>query len=495
MQALKRGIQSYLLFILLLTGWLVLHLFFLSADPGVHIGPSRDAWTDEGIYTAQIRNYVNHGQLNIQENPAFFKSPVFSLLLYFPFKLAGTYLETARFSVLMYVIVFLLFFIRKKPDRLFFTIAFVFVFCHILIFTYSHLAMAEILGIMFIISAIYTLKSWPLKDSFMGRLKVIFISLAFFFLAFLTKAMFFYMLFFIPCVFLIVSIKSTLFKSTPPKYYLYFFSISLMAVVLFILIYWSIWIIPRNEWALNVINYEGMNRFPFINDIPGTVKFWILNIHFDSIHVFHSIVFLFTLTFFLLLYFFKRISFRWPGNLWFIWLLFELLKLCMKDHPPRYQISLIAASGFLIAYIVNQMMVNQQKWIKYSAIFLVSLYSGKFIGDIRWLLENRTYSIQSANNYIQKFTNDKDIVMGPWAASLSWNEKAYCIPIWRGYMNDIDIIKTYNPSIIISESDQEDSNSAFLKDNIELNGGKIFNIGGRKVEVYLIKPWDTKEYY
>ena len=37
---------------------------FVSSDPDFNISESRDANTDEGLNSCQIRNFVNHGDLN-----------------------------------------------------------------------------------------------------------------------------------------------------------------------------------------------------------------------------------------------------------------------------------------------------------------------------------------------------------------------------------------------------------------------------------------------
>ena len=57
--------------------------FFL-ADPDINISTSRGANTDEGLYTCQIRNYINTGSLGINETDGLIKTPLLSGLLYPP---------------------------------------------------------------------------------------------------------------------------------------------------------------------------------------------------------------------------------------------------------------------------------------------------------------------------------------------------------------------------------------------------------------------------
>ena len=61
-------LKRYYAILLLLLVW-AMHLPFITADPDpefdVH---TRGAWTDEGLYPVQSRNFVNHGVLNLEEN-------------------------------------------------------------------------------------------------------------------------------------------------------------------------------------------------------------------------------------------------------------------------------------------------------------------------------------------------------------------------------------------------------------------------------------------
>jgi len=64
---------------------LVAHLPFLDADPDINISYSRGPFTDEGLNTIQIRNLVNHGELNIEECDNLLKTPLFNFSLLIPF--------------------------------------------------------------------------------------------------------------------------------------------------------------------------------------------------------------------------------------------------------------------------------------------------------------------------------------------------------------------------------------------------------------------------
>ncbi|MBS1659148.1 MAG: hypothetical protein JST18_13760, partial [Bacteroidetes bacterium] len=61
---------------------ILLHFPFLHADPDYFISIGRDAFTDEGLNTSQLRNYINHGYLSFDECDNLIKSPLFNLLLF-----------------------------------------------------------------------------------------------------------------------------------------------------------------------------------------------------------------------------------------------------------------------------------------------------------------------------------------------------------------------------------------------------------------------------
>src|SRR5436309_3150169 len=84
----------FFLYILLI---FISHLPFINADPHVHIAlNSVDAFTDEGLYSGQLRNFINQGHLNIQESDGILKAPLFNMVLALPLFLFGTHLSVAR---------------------------------------------------------------------------------------------------------------------------------------------------------------------------------------------------------------------------------------------------------------------------------------------------------------------------------------------------------------------------------------------------------------
>src|SRR5688572_14675694 len=80
--------------------FLLLHLPFFNADPDTNISFSRDAFTDEGLYTSQVRNYLLTGEFHLEESDAAVKTPLFSGLMLSLFFVTGIHLITSRILVL-----------------------------------------------------------------------------------------------------------------------------------------------------------------------------------------------------------------------------------------------------------------------------------------------------------------------------------------------------------------------------------------------------------
>ena len=83
---------------------IVMHLPFLQSDPDAFVDVNtRGAWTDEGLYSSQIINYINTGEFNIEENNQMVISPLFTALLYPFYLIFGTNVLVGRLVVLFFI--------------------------------------------------------------------------------------------------------------------------------------------------------------------------------------------------------------------------------------------------------------------------------------------------------------------------------------------------------------------------------------------------------
>ena len=67
--------NSKLLFFIILGLIFLAHLPFIGADPDRNMAVGRGPFTDEGLNTSQVRNWVNQGELNLSECDNLLKTP------------------------------------------------------------------------------------------------------------------------------------------------------------------------------------------------------------------------------------------------------------------------------------------------------------------------------------------------------------------------------------------------------------------------------------
>jgi len=140
-----KKVMSNLLLFLLFAVLLTSHFPFLNADPYQLADlNTRGAFTDEGLYSQQARNYINYGEIP-DKNSTFIIAPLQQLIYTPVFTVFGEKLLPIRlFSLvfLVFTLALLAFYFKLKMLSV---IAVFIVFFHFHVFHFSHYAMAEIL--------------------------------------------------------------------------------------------------------------------------------------------------------------------------------------------------------------------------------------------------------------------------------------------------------------------------------------------------------------
>ena len=83
-------------------------------------------------------------------------------------------------------------------------------------------------------------------------------------------------------------------------------------------------------------------------------------------------------------------------------------------------------------------------------------------------INERKFNISATNEYLSKTDFAKNPVIGAWAPSMTWGNKAISYPVWKGYFNHNEAFITYIPAMVITEFDEEDSNQEFSSRGISL---------------------------
>ena len=491
--------NKLLLYILLTLSVIIglMHLPFLKSDPEKVITEegSRDANTDEGLNSCQIRNFVNQGNITMDKSDNFVKTPLFGGILYAPFKIFGTKLWMGRLTVLLISLgICFYIFSRNKYFGTWGIFSFFIVFTQLYIFSYFHYCMAEILATAFIFLSLYLMihpykSNAILKSSLLPAIMVSF--------AYYIKLQFAYAVFIIPLSLLLF----ILFNLNNRKILIQQFLYTNVFIIAFALIYFLFWYLPNKSFFDYVMSnqigdrFEGFskmfNRFELNLEYAFYVKRLIIYTYSYYILFFIGLVWCF---------FTKNKLYKIMFIVLSCWVLLESHKLFLTYFPTRYAISLLFAMGMSMALIIHKLFSNAIK-NKFSLIFKVlSISITVFLAIINFshyysTYKNRTFELNKINKYLSSYPFKENPILGTWATSVSWESKAISYPIWNNYFNYQDIIKQHKPCVIVIEVDEKDSDQSFKSSGVNVDDYadsiKYFEVNYWKLKLLWIKP----EYY
>lgn len=460
--------QVILIFLSLLL--FAIHLPFLNADPLVLIPYGRDAFTDEGLYAAQIRNYIHNSNLTLQESDALIKTPLYGLLQFFWFSILGISYLKARLLTLLVVLIVL--FVSAQIHEYYKTLVNI-ILAAILtmppIFNYTHYSMAEMCSAIFILSGIIFLTEATLKRN----IKYAIVSGILLSCSWLFKIQFIYILPAIggalTIVYLFRMIKSKSYDAASGKVLFSF----LITTGVFFGIFMLCWKMPNAELFDYVMKDQTNERWvpqsELYDYLDKMYEYYFKNELFKpSVQIFYAsllmglaLLFVNSNNRYLLLLFFAS-----------IWFISELHKLKMYYLPVRYLVSLFLSGGFIIAIVLKELFFNQihhrflKIFLRGAAFtgFVFLLYYNIFSYHTQY--QKRTFSIKKINEYFSALNFDNRPVVGAWAASLTWESNALTLPVWNNYFDIDNILKKHNPKVIITEMDEADSGQAYSSKNI-----------------------------
>jgi len=448
-------------YFVLLIGYIISQWPFLIADADIHMAYGRGSWTDEGLNTCQIRNFVNHGHFNLLDCDNLLKTPLFSFFLFPFFKFIGISLFKARLITTLFCTIILL--LGFLHDKLRIYIGGVFLLSTMLflpIHQYSHLCLAEIYSSLLIILSALTYSFFnPKKNK--SKISRIILLLA---LAIGFKIQFIYVLG-IPL--LVYSLSYFQDQTSEKRRELL---LSLIMIGALLVIFLVGWYLPFSiEWKQIAKQQSGGFSFSSLslNLIKENIKLNFL----PQRHL--PFTLLFITTFIIAIYhlFTKKYSLNYQSLLLFSlsWLIVELHKLGLEYLPTRYMISFYISMGFLFSIVLGNFLLFSNTYTRlicWGCLISIFLFNS-FIYKIAY--ETRSFTVSKANSYVHSITKDNDVVIGPWSPTLTWETKGYSYPIWKNFLGKRKIIKFYHPDLIISEFNEEDSGLAYKKNKIHLN--------------------------
>jgi len=486
---------SYL-FIIMMALLFAAHLPFLQADPDIHISFSRGPFTDEGLNTIQVRNWVNHGQLDLAECDNLLKTPLLGFPLALTYKLFGPALAVSRLHVMVFVLIALIIFGSDPKNRGIVLILIPVSFLQYQVFQFTHFSLAEMLSSAALLLAIHFLSrsSDPeiniKNQDKMAILSGVFLSMAWFF-----KIQFIYLVVLLP---LVQSVRLLTEKSHRRLIIRQGF-ITSATLLFFLALYLLAWYLPNREVYDHMMAHQS-GEFSVGEKTREYIHFNISYFFLKGWMQWFIYVFLTCLATGIVLLF-KKHSNRYP--VLFIsslaWFLLECHKLAMVYLPTRYQISLLVSMGLLISIVLNEIISFREEsgkrarlltMMKTAAICLILLLLSINITNYFKTLERRNYAIRDTNAYLAERLNPGDLAIGAWAPSLTWKSKAKAIPVWNHFLNYNDPVNRFNPRAVIAETDEQDSEQAYRSQGIILDdladSTKIVTIGQWEVGIYWV---------
>jgi hypothetical protein len=490
---MKDKIVRQLPYVLLLLVF-VLHLPFLTADPDYYLSDSRDAFTDEGLNTSQLRNYINHGQLDFNECDNLIKTLLFNGLLFLPLKILGTEHIVARVTILLSIILLLFISMRSTYIKSIIAILSITTLLQYFVFQYSHFSLSEMISTVSIMVGIFFLYQY-IENRILYKNHLLFASV-FIAVAYYAKIQFIYIM---PLIPIVMFVSICLKKKQPLNYNgpgIKDFAASMLWMFLLFSIYLLFWYWPNYEIFNYVLNEEASGKYATLLLIPRTVAFNIIYVLFSSRTWPANLLFAISFVTGCILFFKSRDRhYRILFAVVVAWLIVESHKLTMIYLPARYLVSYYFAAGLMSSIVIHQILFikNQNMYWRYAGATLLLLFMINNSIDYVSLFKNRKFNISEVNKYLEAgmANPNQNLALGPWAPSLTWKCKAISKPVWHQFFNDVNLLEQ-NPRIIISEPGEADSNQAYSLQNISLeyhaDSSRTFTIGKWMVTVFWMKP-------
>ncbi len=451
MKSIRLNISSHVVFALLLLAFVVSQACFLEADPDISMATgSRAAWTDDGILLCQVRNYLNGHGFDLLESDGFLKAPVYSFIQGSSMAVFGCDQVVARTTVLCLVVLSVLALCLNTTSRPFAVVLLLSTFTLIPVHQHSHLALAEMAAISFVlIAGLFLVKYFQESKPFWMLLSQLAILLTIG-----IKIQFLYLVISPALCWWVVTKTSDSYANTRTNHMRMVVS-SVIASFVLLMIYFMVF---KEEWIVFQQAQSGSLLWDSIS--------WDSFRNNCTAYLFRKKMTLFALFFLISLIVFCNLIFnrnrRGIISVWSIfslfWFLLELHKLPMDYLPMRYMVSFYMAMGlFSSAVLVDLWFAGLFPRIRAFSFGLLVLVSMVNVYVLARAYSERTYQLKSIQERIVLGLKQDDVVVGPWAPALTWGSKCRSFPVWSGFSSSDQIKRTGSPTVVMSEKGSLDS--------------------------------------
>lgn len=457
----------------------------MTADPDTQVSvASRGAWTDEGLNTVQVRNFVNHGHLSMDEGDNLIKTPFFGFALVPFYALFGTHIWVGRALVLSSILMVLFLFLSREETRRFGTVLAIISLLQFHVFHYSHYSLAEMVGIAWILFGIYLYWRSAQQDRWLWLTA----STACFSLAYYSKVTYAYAIA-IPFMVRYLQFLSDRFSGQQPaRSLLTDWGLQTAITGLFAATFYSKWYLP-NEAVFRLVNQnQGTGRYD-ISEAWNRISFNLEHFIFaDGIAPFVILIPIAIIGFF----FAKNMTGQKHVLLFGLlsWFLLETHHLLLVNPPTRYLLPLFFVGLTVVSFALSEMGSSGKSGITlWSALMFFGGYNLYHYSES---MQRRTNNISEVQKYLSNYALENEVVFGVWGTTLAAETKARTIPIWQDFTTTENPIQTYRPTIIFSEHNQAESGEFFHSRNIDLQAEsdsvRQFDLWRYKVNLFWMKP-------
>ncbi len=468
-------------------------LCFINYDPDTLLDiNTRGAWIDEALYSLQSRQLVDLGFLDIQSNDTFVRSPIYHLLHIPFFFILGTHLWLSRLIVLCLVFSSVLVFYFSKRNRVFaWTLVLVFL-TQLHVFQFSHYGVVYMMAVAFLLFSFYFFLK--IIENPKTYKKSLFFSSFFIFLAYGSSFQLITTILILPTASFLYLLLAQI-KHKKANWKMLFWGILFSGF--FAAIYFCCWYLPNKEFIDSLLQTQVAERFPkTFTKVKGVVHFNFTHVLWIKELALYYILTACGIICFVILLLFKKLKtyFIAGFSFLFIWLVIELPKISMFYIPFRYLLLLISALALITAFVFISLSENKKYRILLFIVFaFIALQNLHYNYQV---FERRTNDITIVNNYLSKTLPEDSKVLGPWAASFTWDTKAVVLPVWNDYLNDEAVIEKFKPDVIISETDQACSDKYYESIGFDLEKNadsvKVFKVWRYDIGIYWLKDNPAK---
>lgn len=473
---MKTIVKTFLISIMVLS----IHLPFISSDPDATNSFSRDANSDEGFYSYQIRNYIQTDCAYLSTTDAFFKTPLFQGIQYFGFKIFGQKAEIFRFfSILVFCATIVVMCIHF--DVFFAVFYLVLSTLHPISFVYPHYSLPDAWCVQLIILSILLFHiSIRNVDP-----KLLASSIIFLCISILSRLFYTYIAILIPLYVLLfwMIIKDK--RSILKPLLIAFILICILLIACYLLLYqkhldFVLWSFKHHNEQANInlsletwyerLKYHGnqAENILYFSVLKICISLWLLTLFRQFIKKkFDLIQFIFIIPI-------------------LIWLLIEVHKFTYTYLPNRYLYGYYVSLIFFTTFIIHTLFSSTYRNFIYT---LILIFIVGFQSHIYWkFYQNRSFVQSDISKRLNSELKKGDVIAGNWSCSVAWGDHLITYPYSNDLLDTSEFWKLM-PKVIFMEPDESESDHALKNKGVEIS--KI----AKKRLTHKIQNWSVEEWW